>query len=177
MDDCGAAGMAPRVKLAYGADGDATQIPGDAVGLAVNPAKLDVSNDEVATGASAGQAGGLASASIVSVSTDFDAQVVKASPGRLYGYVCFNFDSTKLCFVKFYDKATAPDPSADGSLLKWQIYVPPITTEAGAHRPVSFNFEHGLAFANGIALVITQDPSAGETPVDATDAFVQLAYK
>lgn len=178
-DDCGTAGHAPIVKLGYSADGVATALAADAVGLAVNPAKLDVANDEVATGASSAATGGYASKTALSVNTGFDATVVKASAGRLYGYVITNTDAAKLAFVKFYNKATAPDPSADSALLMWQAFCPPTPTAVTAPNMIiaSFAFPHGLAFSAGIGYVITQLPGTDETAVDANDVAVNIIYK
>jgi uncharacterized membrane protein len=46
-DDCGAAGQVQRVKLAYGANGDGTQVPADGDGLLVN---LGANNDVTISG-------------------------------------------------------------------------------------------------------------------------------
>ena len=140
--------------------------------------KHDPLNDEVATGATADQDGGQLAALVISVSTGFDAQVIKASAGRLYGYIGWNFDATKLAFVKFYNKATAPDPSADAALLLWTHYIHPGAATASDQRSdCQYTFPHGLAFSNGIALVLTQGAGVDETAVDAGDVVVQLTYK
>lgn len=160
--------------------GSTAGVPFDqTLGINVNQARLDAANDEVATGATAAQTGAYGSRSGLSVNTGFDATVVKASAGRLYGYVVTNTDATKLAFVKFYDKATAPDPSADGALLKWTAFIPPSTATLSGQTVavVTLTLPHGIAFANGIGFVITQLPGTDETAVDANDVAYNIVYK
>lgn len=151
------------------------------LGTYVNPAKLDATNDEVATGASAGQTGACTPYQYTSVSTGFDATVIKASAGRVYAIQGINTDNVKFAFLKLYDKATAPDPSADGSLLKWQMFLTPSESLETDSEPQwqerSISFSHGIGFANGIAFVLTQLPGTDETAVDAADVLFNLAYK
>lgn len=168
------------VKGTTSGDANAVALPYDAtLGPTMNPCKLDASNDEVATAASAAATGGLSSKTGLSVSTGFDATVVKASAGRLYGYVLTNTDAAKLAFVKFYNKATAPDPSADSALLMWTAFVPPTPTAITAPNMLipTFNFPHGLYFSSGIGFVITQGAGTDETAVDANDVGYNIAYK
>lgn len=151
------------------------------LGMSVNQAKSDATNDEVATGASAGQTGACTPYTYTSVNTGFDATVVKASAGRIYTIYGFNADVAEFAFLKLYDKATAPDPSADTALLKWQVFLPPTEALETDSEPqwehVVISIPHGIAFANGIAFVLTQSPGTDETAVDAGDVFISLAYK
>lgn len=147
----------------------------------LNLPKLDPTNDQVATGATASQTGACTPYQYTSVSTGFDATVVKASAGRLYNIYGWQIDNIKFAFFKIYDKATAPDPSADAALLKWQVFFPPCealeTDTEPQWKHVDLVFPHGLAFANGISFVITQLPGTDETAVDSGDVFINLAYK
>lgn len=150
------------------------------VGMPVNPAKLDPTNDEVGTAAMATQ-NGCTPYQYISVNTGFDAVSLKASAGRLYFIYAINLDGVKLAWLKIYDKATAPDPSADTALLKWQLYLPPTepleSDTEPQYEPIIISLPHGINFANGIAFVLTQLPGTDETAVDANDVLLNLAYK
>ena len=137
--------------------------------------KLDATNDEVATGASAGQDGGELPFTYLATGSGMDATVIKAEAGRLYGGVALNLDATALGFLKIYDKATAPDPSADSALLKLQIFLPPAT--GGVYTYVKWSTTHGYAFPNGIGFVLTTGSGTDETSVGAADVSLNLGYK
>lgn len=140
------------------------------LGINVNPAKLDATNDEVAFGASAGQTGGATPYVLISAAT-INATVVKASPGRLY--LIHGIKATAgNAFLKIYDKATAPDPSA-GDLPKIIYFVPASTT-----APFVISLPTGFAFANGIGFVtVTGVGNTDETAVGANEVVVNLGYK
>jgi hypothetical protein len=150
------------------------------LGQSVNLAKLDPTNDEVAVAASATQ-NGCTPYYYNATGSGFDATVVKASAGRLYAIYGFQTDNIKFAFLKIYDKATAPDPSADSALLKWTVFFPPTEALETDTEPqwkwVDLSFPVGLNFANGIGFVITQNVGTDETAVDVGEVFVNLAYK
>lgn len=165
------------VKGTMSGDANAVALPYDAtLGPTINPCKLDPSNDEVALGGTAAITGGLTAVFIGSVGTGFDAQVVKASPGRVYGWRITNGDTAKLAFIKFYNKTTAPDPSADAAIHLFEVYMG-FAPAAGVLAASEVTLAQGISFSTGIALCITQNTGTGETAVDSGDVAITLFYK
>lgn len=139
------------------------------LGLTVNPNKLDATNDEVATGSSAGQTGALLKNRFVTAATN-NAANIKSAPGRLY-LIDVGCVAAGVIYVKLYDKATTPAPATDGALLLWVARVIP-------NVPYLLPFPHGLAFASGLGVaVVTGIGDTDNTPVAAGDAAVNVGYK
>lgn len=97
------------------------------------------------------------------------AAVVKASAGNLHELTVENYTATA-CYVKLYDKASAPLPASDIPVLT--LYVAPGTTTI----PVEYAREFGVTgkrFATGIALGATA--AAGNTDTTVLAAGVQIS--
>lgn len=98
------------------------------------------SSSQVAT-----TAGGQSSVSRIATA-DTNAQVLKASAGRVFGWAVANLTASPK-FVKLYNKASAPNPAADVPVLR--IVVP-------ANGVAAFHTEKGFAgFTQGIAMLAT----------------------
>lgn len=131
-------------------------IPGDTQGLQVN-------NSPSTT------APGLLQHSRMS-SADINAQVIKAAPGKVYGFQIFN-NTASAKFVRLYDKASAPVPANDSALIRRRLIVP-------ANGIVTFHVGPGLdGFAAGIAYLATG--AAGDTDATAlavNDLVINVDY-
>lgn len=138
--------------------------------------KLDPSNDGVYIGATATVTDGLSVYHAVSVSTGFDATSVKPTPGMLYGWRFDNADTAKVALLKFYNKASAPDPSADAALEMFEVRLG-FAPAVGVTTASEWSSDIGIPFTTGIAFCITQNTGTGETAVDANDVSVLLTYK
>ena len=101
-------------------------------------------------------------------------QVVKASPGQLYGGIVFNHawiypdSSGAIRYLKIYDKATAAT-SSDTPVITIPL--------EQAEQPLDFTV-YGVAFASGISVRAT----TGQADADATDpntgdVLVNLFYQ
>jgi len=144
---------------------------GDAAGLFVNPGKLDATNDEVALGATAAQAGGLAVYPKFVSTADTNTDIIKASAGRLYSIYAIEGTATN-SFIKLYDKSSAPAPATDSALLKGVF----AAIQTGGKCEMVF--PNGIPFANGIAIAITRNAALTDnTAVAAADCIFHVTYK
>jgi hypothetical protein len=143
VDTMGANGEAVLVKLASPVIGDNTPL-GSANGHLVDLGTgLNVTSDEVANGASAGQTGALKPFKFVTDgATKF--MNVKTTPGRVYGLEGGSAAGS-VCFLKLYDKATIPLTSD----------VPKHTYALLAGKDKWMLLSPGVGFANGIGLGVT----------------------
>jgi hypothetical protein len=93
-------------------------------------------------------------------------EVVKDSPGRLYGYHLSNNGAAK-AFVKLYDKATAPDEND----------TPKLTLELPAGGTVPLSVGPGIAFTAGISVRGTTGAADNDTGAPSSnDLVVNLFY-
>lgn len=101
---------------------------------------------------------------------DTNLAVVKAAPGRVYGFSISN-PSAAAKFVRLYNKATAPVIAADNALIQRTIMVP-------AGGIAAYHVGTGLAgFTAGIAIAATGaigDTDA--TALAANDLIIQIDY-
>jgi len=115
--------------------------------------------------------GGATPYSYISDATDF----VSVTDGAttLYAISCTSIDATVI-YLKVYDKATAPDPSADAASIKLRFAVPSLATGAGFvwSVPQGMDFPTGLGFA-----LVTGAADTDETAVSANEVMVNLVYK
>lgn len=115
--------------------------------------------------------GGATPYSYIADGTDF----VSVTDGAttLYGISCTSTDAT-VVYIKFYDKATAPDPSADAASIKLRFAVPSAATGGGFvwNVPQGMDFPTGLGFA-----LVTGAADTDETAVTANEVMVNLVYK
>jgi hypothetical protein len=106
---------------------------------------------------------------IIAAATN-NAQVVKATPGNLYSIVAIGLTST-VRYLKFYNKATAPNAAADTPVMT--IPIPTNTQGAGVALP----FSMGVNFPLGIAvLIVAGIADTDNTPIAANDVIVNLTY-
>jgi len=95
-----------------------------------------------------------------------DGDVIKASPGVLWGFELVTTDADTPIFVKFYDQTTAPNPAADTPKL---VFGASSTSAAGTPPDVSSlgrAFAGGIEFTTGIAWLCT----TGIADADDNDA-------
>ena len=115
--------------------------------------------------------GGATPYSYISDGTDF----VSVTDGAttLYALSCTSIDAT-VVYIKVYDKATAPDPSADAASIKLRFAVPSLATGAGFvwSVPQGMDFPTGLGFA-----LVTGAADTDETAVTANEVMVNMVYK
>jgi len=115
--------------------------------------------------------GGATPYSYISDATDF----VSVTDGAttLYAISCTSIDATVI-YLKVYDKATAPDPSADAASIKLRFAVPSLATGAGFvwSVPQGMDFPTGLGFA-----LVTGAADTDETAVTANEVMVNMVYK
>lgn len=113
--------------------------------------------------------GGATPYSYISDGTDF----VSVTDGAttLYAISCTSTDAT-VVYIKFYNKATAPDPSAETPVLRFAV--PSAATGAGFvwNVPQGMDFPTGLGFA-----LVTGAADTDETAVSANEVMVNLVYK
>jgi len=169
-DDVGSGVQVPLTKLAISTDGSRTLIPADGtLGLSVNQAKSDVINDEIATGATAAQTGGLSKYRLISLNTT-NGNNIKVSAGRVYGWYVANTNAAAR-YMKLYNLAGAPTVGTDVPFLT-------ILLPATAAGPSYVSFPPGIAFPTGIAIALTTIGSdADATAVAANEIIVNLFYK
>lgn len=112
-------------------------------------------------------AGGLTQFSLVSAATT-NATVVKATPGRVYGYSITN-NNAATRYVKIYNKATAPTIGTDVPLRR--IAIP-------ANQTVQYHAPAGLAgFTAGIGIGTTTGGTDADTAAVAlADLLINIDY-
>lgn len=152
--------------------GRAVALPFDTtLGVKVTIPKLDVTNDEIAIGASAGQTGGISKSLFLA---DSVFTVIKASAGRLYGILAPYNANAAVRFIKIYDKATAPDP-AGGDV---PVLVVPISTSGSIGNVPSIMIPGGVAMANGIGIIcVTSIAHTSATHCLYPENAVTVLYK
>jgi len=103
-----------------------------------------------------------------SAGTSDDATSVKGSAGVLYSIVVTNTNASAACYLKIYDKATAPAAASDTPIQRYAV------PAAGG---IAINFTYGLVFANGIGfLLVTGNTDTDGTDVAAGEVMVNLGY-
>ena len=70
---------------------------------------------------------------------------IKGSAGVVYGVVVTNISDSFNCFVKLYNKATAPLATD----------TPFLTVGAGLGQQIAFTLPQGVSFSNGIGIRVT----------------------
>ena len=134
--------------------------------------RVNVVAGTVTTNSSPTTTGGATTSHLVSAAT-INATVVKASAGQAYGIQAFNINALP-CYVKFFNKATAPAPSSDGALIIKTVLVPGNTAGGG----VVVQWPYGVPFSTGIGFVIvTGIAVTNETAVAASEVVVNVDYK
>jgi len=114
-------------------------------------------------------AGLMAPYSYISDATDLVS--VTDGPTTLYGISCTSTDATVI-YIKFYNKASAPDPSGETPVLRFAV--PSAATGGG----FVWNVPQGIYFATGLGFALmTGAADADETAVTANEVMVNLIYK
>jgi hypothetical protein len=111
---------------------------------------------------------GAGATAIVSAAST-NASSIKTSSGQLMELSVFN-PTAAVVYLKLYNKATAPAPATDGSLLMDVIPVPVngrVAVEYGAL---------GKRFPNGIGLAITGAPANADATAVAVGVIVSLTF-
>lgn len=89
-------------------------------------------------------------------------QVIKASPGQIYGWHLFNSHATDLVYVKFYDMSGTPD----------DMDTPILTVPLGAKGGTGFPWTKGLAFASGIGIRASTGIADNDTGAPGTNQVI-----
>lgn len=115
--------------------------------------------------------GGYTPGKLVGAATN-NATVIKATGGKL-GFVSASNVNAAAVYLKFYDKATAPDPSTDTPKLIFII--PGGATGAGTNQPIP---AAGINFVNGISFIlVTGIGDTNNTAVSANEQTISYGYK
>lgn len=102
-----------------------------------------------------------------------DATSLKTTPGTLWEVSGINIHATTTCYLKFYDKASAPSPATDTP-----AYVVPLASAGSAvGKPEQFVWPEGLQFKVGIAYaIVTGILDNDNTGVVAADVEISGTY-
>jgi hypothetical protein len=104
---------------------------------------------------------------LVSAATT-NATVVKAGPGKLFGWVASNTNAAAR-YLKIYDTATAPTVGTT---------VPKLTILLRAGGSESYNTRDGIVFATGISFALTSGVADNDTgAVSAAEHVVHLLVR
>lgn len=142
-----------RIKLIHGADG-------------VNAGDVATANP-LPTADYPVTAGGPSTLHAVAAASN-NATSIKAAAGQLYAVRVFN-NATYPVYVKFYNKATAPNPAADTPVLT-------VGVQAGTARDVVM--PKGFPFATGIGMAIVKGIADNDnTSVLLSDCVADVEYK
>ncbi len=99
-----------------------------------------------------------------------NATVAKNAAGNLYSVIAINTNAA-VRYLKFYNKATAPDPANDTPVLT--IPIPGNTAGAGvAHTFNGLNFSTGISYA-----IVVNVGDTDNTSVAANEIVVNIEYK
>ncbi len=124
-----------------------------------------------------GAAGGASVTRVKSAAT-INATVVKAAAGTLYSVRVVNLDTASPVYVRLYNKATTPDPSADSALLIDEIYVPAAASATAGSVVVWSGPAVGVAFSTGIGFATaTGVADIDETAVAANKVITSVVWK
>lgn len=118
----------------------------------------------IAVNGSASSVGMTTSRLIAAATTN--ATLIKASAGKVYGYIYKNDGASKV-YLKFYNKATAPTVGTDTPLF---------TIPVNAGETVSFANDIGITFSLGIGLAVTGALADADTTAVAANSLVGAAY-
>lgn len=100
-----------------------------------------------------------------------NANSIIAFPGQIGSIIAFSVAASPR-FLKFYDKATAPNPSSD--IPVWVIPMPGYGS--GGAGDVVWN--HGLVFQFGIAFAIVAGMGVNDnTAIGLNDCVISVSYR
>lgn len=114
---------------------------------AANSAPVVLASDGVVLNKVQSQDSGLTDTRVNAAASN-NATSLKASAGNIFEIDLYNA-ATYPVFAKFYNKASAPAPATDNSLLVW-------TAPIAAGTRLSRSFAYGFQFSTGIAYAITK---------------------
>jgi hypothetical protein len=97
---------------------------------------------------------------------------IKASPGKIVGFILSNVNAVTAAYVKLYDKATAPTVGTDTP--KMTILVPLVGSVV---LPLS-DVGEGIDFANGIGIGATTGAADADTTAPtANNVIANILYR
>jgi len=100
--------------------------------------------------------------------------VIKASPGRVFGWSFHTIDATPV-YVKLYDSTVAP---SSGSTPKVRVAVAGSTTVGNGPQSVFGPGDEGIYFSSGISyIVVTGLVDNSTLPVTANETLVNIFYR
>jgi hypothetical protein len=127
---------------------------------------VPVGNIQAGGGGGGGEVASLVSHTIAAASTN--AKVIKAAPGTMAGWECFN-DTEYPIYVKLYDSATLPNVGVDTPKQ-----VIPMQGQSPASNPPG----PGIAYENGIAMaIVTGLADSSNSAVIAGSCVVDIFYQ
>lgn len=104
----------------------------------------------------------------------FFTDTVKASAGVLFSVYAVNTTASPL-YIKFYNKASDPDPSDGDTPLFDPIQIPPRANSVDGQ--IHFKLDVPIAFSTGIGFVIVPSLTANnETALTAGDCYGHIVY-
>lgn len=103
----------------------------------------------------------------ISTGSDFDATVIAQGAGRLWGSTLAYNANAAVSYVKFYDKATVPDPSGGDTPIARML----IPAGGTAVLNVSPTFIAGLAY-----VMVTGAADTDENAVAANEIGLNIEY-
>lgn len=115
--------------------------------------------------------GGYTPGKLIGANT-INATIIKASSGKL-GFVSASNVNASAVYLKFYDKATAPDPATD--VPKLIFIIPGGATGAGTNQNIPGS---GINFVNGISFIlVTGIADTDATAPTASQQTISYGYK
>lgn len=97
-----------------------------------------------------------------------NATVVKATPGCVSGWICYN-DNAAVNYLKLYNKATAPAPATDTALLIATIPLLPDAVTVGL-------LTNNIPFSTGIGFAVVTGVADADATGVSTDVYIQVLY-
>lgn len=156
----------------YG-NGDVASVT--SLGLPVNlTVGLNVSADEVATGASASVTGGCSVAIVVSSASSTYPTLIKNAPGRVYGYELINLSTLSAQYVKLHDSNVTPTSTTALNA----IVTLPTGSSLSQLAPRFAWFDQGISFTSGIGFRMTRNAGAtNDQSVGTGEMVAHIFYK
>lgn len=106
----------------------------------------------------------------ITLATSNNATVISATPIAVLGIYASKITATA-CYLKLYNKATAPAPGSDAALL---IHVQAIPANGSVIQAMP---EDGLQFTTGCGIAVTTGATlADNTATAANDGVITITY-
>ena len=156
----------------YG-NGDVASVT--SLGLPVNlTVGVNVSADEVATGASGSVTGGCSIFLVVSSASSTYPSLIKNAPGRVYGFELMNYSALSAQYVKLHDSNVTPTVATACTY----IVTLPVGSSTSLLAPQRMWFDQGLSFTSGIGFRMTRNAAASnDQSVGTGELVAHIFYK